>query len=85
VNGLVDVTQIEPISLIFTLPETDFARVQERITQGPLAVIVDNQNGQQLDQGTLNLIDNQAPEGLWRDFYRPFFEDSPLKSTLNNH
>jgi len=59
VNGLVDVTQIEPISLIFTLPETDFARVQERMAQGPLAVIVDDQNGQQLDQGTLNLIDNQ--------------------------
>jgi membrane fusion protein, multidrug efflux system len=59
VNGLVDVTQVEPISLIFTLPETDFARVQERMTQGPLTVFVDNQNGRQLDQGTLNLIDNQ--------------------------
>ena len=59
VNGLVDVTQIEPISLIFTLPETDFARVQERMAQGPLTVFVDSQNGKQLDQGTLNLIDNQ--------------------------
>ena len=45
VNGLVDVTQIEPISLIFTLPETDFARVQERMAQGPLTVFVDSQNG----------------------------------------
>jgi membrane fusion protein, multidrug efflux system len=59
VNGLVDVAQIEPISLIFTLPETDFARVQERLAQGPLTVFVDSQNGRQLDQGTLNLIDNQ--------------------------
>jgi membrane fusion protein, multidrug efflux system len=59
VNGLVNVTQIEPISLIFTLPETDFVRVQERMAQGPLTVFVDNQNGRQLDQGTLNLIDNQ--------------------------
>ena len=59
VNGLVDVTQIEPISLIFTLPETDFVRVQERMAQGPLTVFVDNQNGRQLDQGTLDLIDNQ--------------------------
>jgi membrane fusion protein, multidrug efflux system len=58
-NGLVDVTQIEPISLIFTLPEADFARVQERMAKGPLTVFVDGQNGQQLDQGTLNLIDNQ--------------------------
>jgi membrane fusion protein, multidrug efflux system len=59
VSGLVDVAQIEPISLIFTLPETDFARVQERMAQGPLMVFVDSQNGRQLDQGTLNLIDNQ--------------------------
>jgi membrane fusion protein, multidrug efflux system len=47
------------ISLIFTLPESDFARVQERLSQGPLTVFVDDQNGRQLDQGKLNLIDNQ--------------------------
>src|SRR6201986_2402023 len=68
VNGLVDVTQIEPISLIFTIPETDFVRVQERMAQGPLTVFVDNQNGRQLDQGTLNRIDNQIiqPTGTIR-------------------
>ena len=58
-NGLVDVTQIEPISVIFTLPESDFARVQERMAQASLTVFVDDQNGRQLDHGTLNLIDNQ--------------------------
>lgn len=58
-NGLVDVTQIHPISLIFTLPEADFEQVQEHMTQGPMTVFVDDQNGHQLDQGTLNLIDNQ--------------------------
>ena len=59
VNGLVDVTQIEPISLIFTLPEADFVPIQERLSQGPITVFVDSQDGKQLDQGTLNLIDNQ--------------------------
>jgi membrane fusion protein, multidrug efflux system len=58
-NGLVDVTQIHPISLIFTLPEADFEQVQEHMAQGPMTVFVDDQNGHQLDQGTLNLIDNQ--------------------------
>jgi membrane fusion protein, multidrug efflux system len=58
-NGLVDVTQVQPISLIFTLPEADFANVHQRMAKGPLTVFVDDQNGQQLDQGTLNLIDNQ--------------------------
>jgi len=59
VNGLVDVTQIEPISLIFTLPEAEFVPVQERLSQGPVTVFVDSQNGKQLDQGELDLIDNQ--------------------------
>ena len=59
VNGLVDVTQIEPISLIFTLPETEFVPIQERLSQGPVTVFVDSQDGKQLDQGKLNLIDNQ--------------------------
>jgi multidrug efflux system membrane fusion protein len=59
VNGLVDVTQIEPISLIFTLPETEFVPVQERLSQGPVTVFVDSQNGKQLDEGRLTLIDNQ--------------------------
>jgi multidrug efflux system membrane fusion protein len=59
VNGLVDVTQIEPISLIFTLPEADFVPIQERMSQGPVTVFVDSQDGKQLDQGRLNLIDNQ--------------------------
>jgi multidrug efflux system membrane fusion protein len=59
VNGLVDVTQIEPISLIFTLPEAEFVSVQERMSQGPITVFVDSQDGKQLDQGTLDLIDNQ--------------------------
>lgn len=59
VNGLVDVTQIEPISLIFTLPEADFVPIEERLSQGQVTVFVDSQDGKQLDQGKLNLIDNQ--------------------------
>jgi multidrug efflux system membrane fusion protein len=59
VNGLVDVTQIEPISLIFTLPQADFVKIQERMAKGTLTVFVDGQDGKQLDQGKLNLIDNQ--------------------------
>jgi membrane fusion protein, multidrug efflux system len=59
VNGLVDVTQIEPISLIFTLPEAEFVPVQEHLSQGSVTVFVDSQDGKQLDQGKLNLVDNQ--------------------------
>jgi multidrug efflux system membrane fusion protein len=59
VNGLVDITQVEPISLIFTLPEANFVPIQELLSHGTVTVFVDSQDGKQLDRGILNLIDNQ--------------------------
>jgi multidrug efflux system membrane fusion protein len=59
-NGLVDVTQIQPISVIFTLPETDFAEIQAQMAKGPLTVLAYSQDDKtELDRGTLELIDNQ--------------------------
>ena len=59
-NGLVDVTQIQPISLIFTLPQTDFVEIQQQMAKGPLTVLAYSQdNKTELDQGKLDLIDNQ--------------------------
>jgi multidrug efflux system membrane fusion protein len=61
-NGLVVVTQIEPISLIFTLPETNLPQIQQQQekTKAPLTVLAYSQDGTiELDHGTLGLVDNQ--------------------------
>jgi len=59
-NGLVDVTQIQPISVIFTLPETNFAEIQQQMAKGSLTVLAYSQDDKtELDRGTLELIDNQ--------------------------
>jgi len=59
-NGLVDLTQIQPISLIFSLPQTDFVQIQSQMATGPLAVFAYSQDNKvQLDAGKLDLIDNQ--------------------------
>jgi membrane fusion protein, multidrug efflux system len=61
-NGLVVVTQIEPISLIFTLPETDLPKIQQQQqkTTGPLTVLAYSQDDTiKLDQGKLDLVNNQ--------------------------
>jgi len=59
-NGLVVVTQIQPISLIFTLPETTFTEIQQAMAQGPIKVLAYSQDDKtELDQGKLLLIDNQ--------------------------
>jgi membrane fusion protein, multidrug efflux system len=60
VNGLVDVAQIQPISLIFSLPQTDFVKIQRRMAKGPLTVLAYSQDDKRrLDDGKLDLIDNQ--------------------------
>ena len=43
-TGLVTVTQIEPISLIFTLPEGNLPEIQQRLSKGPLAVLAYSQD-----------------------------------------
>src|SRR5260221_11078600 len=62
-NGVVFVTQLEPMSLIFTLPETDLPLIQQQEQQksaGPLAVLAYSQdNTIKLDQGTLGLVNNE--------------------------
>jgi membrane fusion protein, multidrug efflux system len=61
-NGLVVVTQLHPISLIFTLPETNLPQIQqqEQKTKTPLAVLAYSQdNTIKLDQGELGLVNNE--------------------------
>src|SRR6202158_3770101 len=61
-NGLVVVTQLHPISLIFTLPETSLPQIQQQQqkTKTPLTVFAYNQdNSILLDQGVLGLVNNE--------------------------
>ncbi len=61
-NGLVVVTQINPISLIFTLPETSLPQIQQQqqTTKMPLKVLAYNQgNTMKLDEGELGLVNNE--------------------------
>src|SRR3977135_3754043 len=62
-NGLVVVTQIEPISLIFTLPETVLPQIQQQQQKNPsapLPVLAYSQdNTIKLDEGSLGLVNNQ--------------------------
>jgi membrane fusion protein, multidrug efflux system len=62
-NGLVVVTQVEPISLLFTLPQSELPRIQEQIAKGPLKVIAYSQDDKiKLDEGTLLLVNNEIAQ-----------------------
>ncbi|MBB3904791.1 multidrug efflux system membrane fusion protein [Methylobacterium brachythecii] len=61
VNGIVVLTQVQPISVLFTLPTSDIAAVQAALNRGPVTATVYDQTGDtKLDEGTLRLINNQA-------------------------
>jgi multidrug efflux system membrane fusion protein len=60
-TGLVVLTQLQPIGVIFTLPSTDIPDVQKAIASGEASVeVYDAANKQDLDHGSLMLINNQV-------------------------
>jgi multidrug efflux system membrane fusion protein len=63
-GGIVVVTQITPIAVLFTLPQDDLPEVSRQMAQGELQVEADSRDGSQvLGMGTLGLIDNQINQG----------------------
>jgi multidrug efflux system membrane fusion protein len=59
-GGLVIITQLQPISVIFTLPESDLPAVSAAMARGPVEARALAQDGTtELDRGTIALVDNQ--------------------------
>lgn len=62
-NGMVVVTQVEPISIIFTLPEESFEQLSDALRRGTVtATALSRDDKQELDQGTVGLIDNEIDQ-----------------------
>src|SRR5271155_3139631 len=62
-TGIVVVTQVQPISVVFTLPEEELAAVNVAMSGGPVSVTtVSRDGGTELDRGTLSLIDNEIDQ-----------------------
>jgi multidrug efflux system membrane fusion protein len=59
-NGIVVVTQMQPISIVFTLPEDQLLQINKALGAGSVRVTALSRDDKtQLDTGTLTLIDNQ--------------------------
>jgi multidrug efflux system membrane fusion protein len=58
-TGIVTVSQIQPIAVIFTVPQQQLDRINLAVAQGDLAVeALDDQGKRVIDRGTLEVIDN---------------------------
>ena len=56
--ALVTVTQIDPISVSFTLPEKELAGLQQAMAAGPVEVTVQAQSGAEAKKGKVSFVDN---------------------------
>ncbi|HEY2754772.1 MAG TPA: efflux RND transporter periplasmic adaptor subunit, partial [Pseudolabrys sp.] len=64
-GGLVVITQLQPISVVFTLPQDQLREVTQEMnaSKAPLKVIAQGRtDGQTLDEGTLALVDNRIDQ-----------------------
>ena len=60
-NGLVVITQLHPISVIFALPQDVLGDITKAMSVGPLKVLAYNRDGaSRLDEGILVVVDNQV-------------------------
>mgnify|MGYP006278121967 CR=1 FL=1 len=62
-SGLVTIAQIQPIALVFNLPQQQLRAVQQAMARGPVPVEArDADNVSVIDKGTLEVIDNQVDQ-----------------------
>ena len=63
ITGIVVVTQVQPISVIFTLPEEALGAIGRALAAGTVKVTTVTRDGAEvLDEGTLALVDNQIDQ-----------------------
>jgi multidrug efflux system membrane fusion protein len=75
-TGIVVVTQVQPISLVFALPAEALGKIRAAMQAGPLTVTaVERQGSRPLGEGSLTLIDNRID---------PATGQLRLKATLPN-
>jgi multidrug efflux system membrane fusion protein len=79
-TGIVVLTQVHPISFIFTLPEDDLPAVSRALAAGPVAVAALSRGEKtELDHGTLALIDNQIDQATGTARLKAIFPNSADK------
>ncbi len=60
-NGIVVITQLQPISILFTLPQQQLGDVNRAFAQGPLPVeVFGADNKTVVERGELKVVDNQV-------------------------
>jgi multidrug efflux system membrane fusion protein len=60
-SGIVVLTQMKPVGVVFTIPQQDVQRVNDAFTKAPLETdALRPESNQPIDQGKLTVVDNQV-------------------------
>lgn len=61
-TGIVVITQIRPITVLFNLPQQELPQLNRALSEGPLPIDALGQNGRPIDKGKVLVIDNQVDQ-----------------------
>lgn len=79
-NGLVVITQMQPVSVVFTLPEQQMHTIRTESEKSPLqALAVGRDNAGVLAEGTLSVVDNQIDPTTGTIRLKATFPNTDLK------
>ncbi len=84
-TGIVVITTLKPISVVFTLPQQALPQVARAMREGKPTVLATNQNagpgreGDALDRGTLTVLDNQVDPATGTIKLKATFPNPDLK------
>ena len=79
-TGIVTLTTLQPIGVIFTLPQQDLPEIVDAAAQGHLPVSVDPEgdSGGTHESATLNVIDNQVDSSTGTIRFKAYFPNADL-------
>jgi membrane fusion protein, multidrug efflux system len=80
-SGLVVITQIDPMTVIFTVTEDDISKVTARLTAGAVLPVTayDRTNSTEITQGKLDSVDNQVDTTTGTVKLRAIFDNRERK------
>lgn len=79
-GGLVVITQVKPVAVLFALPQDRLEDVREAMARGPVEVIALKRDGTtQMGQGQIQLIDNQISSDTGTLRLKALFPNDDLK------
>lgn len=80
--GILSIAQVHPISIVFTLPETDLPRVRDAMAKAKLPVLADSSDGQaELARGELQTPDNAINTSTGTMQFKALFQNQDNRLT----